>query len=286
MVGGIQIYLGEMQVGANHLQSGMTEHILQGVGVAAIAEELDGEGVTEAVGVTIGHAGTVADGRELLEQAIPVQGRVQAGGEERVAEIGITAGGKVAPDGLAGASREGQRALFGAFAEDLGALVAQIQVVDLQGAEFGSAHAGIEQKQDDGTVALGVGQAVGRFALARAGVGARSAQGAQQGLDIGLAEGDDDAGFLLGGLDLVQEVISDQVLGECPGPEGGEAGVVVQDGLFRDILSSQEALDGNLVDVGNGGIDAEKGNELAEGIAIIGEGVGAEAASFGRQQVA
>lgn len=62
-------------------------------------------------------------------------------------------------------------------------------MADAQAAEFGSAHAGIEQQQQDGLVALWMGQAMVREALARAGVGAGTSQGSQHGAHILLAVG-------------------------------------------------------------------------------------------------
>ncbi len=48
-MGFVEIDLRQGEVAFDHIQGGMTEHFLQGVGIAAIAQVLDGEGVTEAV---------------------------------------------------------------------------------------------------------------------------------------------------------------------------------------------------------------------------------------------
>ena len=48
-MGLIQVGLGDGEVSLDHLHGGVTEDHLQAPGVAAVAQEVDGEGVAEAV---------------------------------------------------------------------------------------------------------------------------------------------------------------------------------------------------------------------------------------------
>ena len=50
-MGVFQINLGESHVALDHFQGGVAEEMLELQGLATVAEEVDGEGVTEAVGM-------------------------------------------------------------------------------------------------------------------------------------------------------------------------------------------------------------------------------------------
>ena len=52
---------GQGQVGFDHLQCATTPEALQGVGVSAVSQEVDGESVAEAVGVSIGDASAFSE---------------------------------------------------------------------------------------------------------------------------------------------------------------------------------------------------------------------------------
>jgi hypothetical protein len=59
-LGGVGV--GELEVGLDHFHGGVTEEHLQGVGVAAVAQVVDGKGVAEAARVGVRKAGAVAEG--------------------------------------------------------------------------------------------------------------------------------------------------------------------------------------------------------------------------------
>ena len=52
--------LGDGNVALDHLQGGVAEDALEFEDVAAIAEECDGEGMAEAMGVGVGDVGALA----------------------------------------------------------------------------------------------------------------------------------------------------------------------------------------------------------------------------------
>ena len=56
----IQISLGDGKITFDHIYCGVTEHNLEGVRIAAISQEVDGEGMSEAVDVDALYAGAVA----------------------------------------------------------------------------------------------------------------------------------------------------------------------------------------------------------------------------------
>ncbi len=71
-MGFVEIDLRQGEVAFDHIQGGMTEHFLQGVGIAAIAQVLNGEGVAEAVRMHIGNARPFAEGGEKLGELAPI----------------------------------------------------------------------------------------------------------------------------------------------------------------------------------------------------------------------
>jgi hypothetical protein len=60
-VGNVQIGLGDAQVVGDHFHGLVTEHALQGPGIAAIAQKVDCEGMTKAVGMDVGYSGSSAN---------------------------------------------------------------------------------------------------------------------------------------------------------------------------------------------------------------------------------
>lgn len=75
----------------------MTEHLLQGVGIAAIAQVLDGEGVTEAVRMDAFDAGLDPQGLQGFVELGRVYFATIVGGKERFVLLGIWPGGEVSP---------------------------------------------------------------------------------------------------------------------------------------------------------------------------------------------
>ena len=193
---------------------------------------------------------------------------------------------QVAPEDLPGAGREWHDALLGALAEDAHAPVAQVQVVDAQLAKLAGAQAGIDQSQDDGPVASRVGQRMHGEGLAGAPVRAGLAQGGEHLLDVVLGVGDDGALLGLGALDAAQQVAPGQLLLDGPGPQGGQAGVVIEQGLLGDGLAGEEAahvIGGDLI---QGRVVIQEESKLVEGVLIVGDGLLAQAAGLGCQLVA
>ena len=103
-----QVGLGDLEVALDHFQGLVAEDGLQGKDVAAVAQEGDGEGVAEAVGVGAGDAGALAGGLDEAAQDGAVEGPAQAGGEERLGRLSVTSDGQVAPDGMLGPGRSGK----------------------------------------------------------------------------------------------------------------------------------------------------------------------------------
>lgn len=62
------VSLGNVEVAAGHSHIAVTEDVLEGEGVAAVAQVGDGEGVSETVGVDVGDIGTFAEtGHQFIE---------------------------------------------------------------------------------------------------------------------------------------------------------------------------------------------------------------------------
>jgi hypothetical protein len=59
----------------------VAEQALEGVGVAAVSQIIDGEGVAEAVDVDADEAGALADLLEQVEQGVTVEGVAKFGDE-------------------------------------------------------------------------------------------------------------------------------------------------------------------------------------------------------------
>ena len=80
---GIQICLGQAQIGLDHIHGGMAQHLLESVAVAAIAEIVDRKGVAEAVDVGSLDAGLFRQGADQVQQLVAVQGIAGGIGEQR-----------------------------------------------------------------------------------------------------------------------------------------------------------------------------------------------------------
>jgi len=121
---------------------------------------------------------------------------------------------------------------------------------------------------------LYMGQAVVGGALATPAVSAGGAKAGEHGADILLGVGDDGALLWLWSIDMAEDVISGPLLGDQPGPEGGEAGVVVEEGLVGDRLSDEEEANVLGGDLQDGEVGAQVDLEFTEGIVVVGDGVG------------
>jgi len=290
-VGGLEVGLGEVEVGADHFHSGVTEDDLEGVGIASIAEEADGEGVAKTVGVDVLHTGAASDGGELFEQAVAVHRHVVGGDEKRFGgDMGFPAG-EIFPQRLGDARADGKDAFFGAFAEDFEIEVAGVQIGDAGLAQLIGAQAGIEQQENDGAVAVLIGELVAG-GCAMVGVGLAAGEGREQGAQVFVAERLDRAFFGARALDLAQQVGVGQAFVVGEGPEGGEAGMVIEQRLFSDRLDGEESFELVFADLQDGwisgaGISAtQPGGEFSKGDVVIVDRVWAEAAGLGGQVVA
>ncbi len=288
-MGVVEILLGELEICLDHFHGAVAKQGLESVGVAAVAQKLDGEGVPEAVGVGVGDGGAGAEAVDETTQGVAAEG-MTLGGQKDTAAVVAWSGAlaEVASEELGGAGAEFDAALFGPFALDEEALVFEVDLVVDQVDEFAGTQAGVEEQEDDEAIAEGGGAAVGGFAFAGAGVGTGAIAGLQHGVDVGAGVVGQDGGFFgLGTVDGAQDVPVDHVLGDGPGPEGGEAGVVVQCGFVADaVLAGQETADVVGGDAGQGGIVGQEVCEFVEGGGVVAQGVPAEATGAGVEQVA
>ncbi len=87
-MGSGEIGLDDAQVFANHIQAGVPEGGLQGEDVTAVAQELNGECVAEAVGVAIPEFGALAEAVDEFKESQAVE----IGAIIRNEEIGVGEG--------------------------------------------------------------------------------------------------------------------------------------------------------------------------------------------------
>lgn len=127
----LDICLGELYIDLNRLQIFVAKDLLQFKDVAPVAQEIDGEGVAEAVGMDVGHFGLVCDADEEVAQVVALDEAIGVGGEERVLLFGVGTICQVAPDGVTSRFAQVDDTLFvtlGVFDEEtptLGIVVAQ-----------------------------------------------------------------------------------------------------------------------------------------------------------------
>lgn len=213
-MGGVEVYLGQGDVAFDHLQSGVAEQALEFESVTAVAQEIDSEGVTKTMGVDVLDAGALAQAAEEVAQAGGGDGDQGLGGSS------VGAGKKVTPNGFEGAGVNGDDALFLPFAGDFDVAVALVHILDEEaggavagvGAEFGGADAGIEEKQDDGPVAVGGGAGVSTLAFAGAGIGLGAGADGEQRFNILPAQRLDGGLFGARWFDDADDVVFDQAL--------------------------------------------------------------------------
>ncbi len=221
-MGVFDIYLGDGEIAADHIERGVAEHGLEGEDIAAVAQVVDGKGVAETVGMDAGDVGAFSKANKQAPEGTPIQRDVRfrahkAGGIH--AGISGLASGEVAPDGLAGAGIEVRQAFFVALAEDEELASAQVHVLNAQLAEFGGAQASIHQGEDDGDIAQGGGTGVVAGGLAWPGVDAGALAGGEHGAHLMFGKGLDDALLRGGTFNVAHEVVFDEVLFDGPGEE-------------------------------------------------------------------
>jgi len=84
----VEVVLGELDVEADHFHGAVAKEGLEDVAISAVAQELDGEGVAEAVGVGIDDAGAAAEAGDETEEGVAADGQA-ALGEEDAARLRI-----------------------------------------------------------------------------------------------------------------------------------------------------------------------------------------------------
>ena len=78
----VPVILGSLiQIDFDHFHSAVGQKALQGVGVAAVSQEIDGKGVTEAVDVGVRDASGVSQTIDEVAERITVEGSAFPGGE-------------------------------------------------------------------------------------------------------------------------------------------------------------------------------------------------------------
>jgi len=188
---------------------------------------------------------------------------------------GVGAGGQVVPDGAGGGGVYVNDTFFSSLAPNEDALVAFVQVLDGDAAELAGTDTGIYQHQNDGFVTKGGGTGVAAGAFARAGVGFGLVAGGEHGLDVVSGVGFDGGLFGVGAFDFLDNVMLDKTLIGGPGPQGAQASVVVEEGLFAEVVAGcEEGTDLVGSDGGEGWISAQELLEFAEGVGVISDGMG------------
>ena len=56
----LQVGFCDLEIFFHHLHGGVTEDLLKAIGLSAVAEVVNGEGVAEAMGMDIGYSGAAA----------------------------------------------------------------------------------------------------------------------------------------------------------------------------------------------------------------------------------
>jgi len=287
----------------------VAEHPLECVDIAAVAEEVDGEGVAEAVGMSVEDASALAESMNELVEARGGERAFLLGQEEGISGDGIGAGDQVAPGGFEGLVTDGEEAFFIAFAKDRDLEIALVQMLDAQagslaagiGGQLGGAEASISEQEDDGAIAAGGGAGVGTFALARPDVGLGAVAGGEHRFDILARIGVDGTLLELGAIYGADDVVGGEVFFDGPGPERAEGDVMVVDSLVGEGAGRagdgavggdgcggevlEEAADVVGGDFGQGDV-AEIVLEAVEDLEVGSDGARAEAAGVGIEEVA
>lgn len=112
----LDIHLGDGQVTFDHVQGGMTKDPLQGVNIATIAQEVDREGVAEAVNSGIRDAGTLTQAVDRLQKIVAANGSSVDRGKGGGVDQHVGAGREVGPKRLGSPAGDGDLAFLAPFA--------------------------------------------------------------------------------------------------------------------------------------------------------------------------
>ena len=219
----VQVGLDDFEISFHHVQGRVTEHLLQGVDVAAVAQELDGKGVAKAVRVDVGDEGALPAAVQDAQQGVAGHGEgLTIGGskERRLGREGGGAADAVLPEGATGWLLDAEEAAFVAFSLADNEMAGGLVVVGQgEGAQLGGAQATVEQGQQDGVIAQGGGALAADGGAGAPGFGL--AGGAQQGDDLVLGKRVDGRRFGFGALDAAHGIGGgDQPLVNGPGEQG------------------------------------------------------------------
>ena len=143
----LNIHLGDGQVTFDHVQGGVAKDPLKGIDIAAIAKEIDREGMAETVNGGIRDAGTLAQAVDRLQEVVAADGCSVDRSKGRGVDQHVGAGCKVRPKRLGGPAGDGDLALLAPFAHHDDVPVAQIHVFEFETAIFAGADAGIEKQK-------------------------------------------------------------------------------------------------------------------------------------------
>jgi hypothetical protein len=187
----------------------VTQQALEGVGVATISQEIDGKGVTEAVGISIGDASAFSEATDEVTKCVTGERSVQMIRKQWVVRTGVGTGGQVTPDGLGCGAVYIHGALFGPFAPDEDTFVAFVHIGDGDFAEFTGADASINKGLDDGSVAESSGATPATVMLASDGMGLGVAAGGKYGFSVVLCIRFDGRFFRLGADYFLEDVLLD-----------------------------------------------------------------------------
>jgi hypothetical protein len=119
----------------------------------------------------------------------------------------------------------------------LGEAIGQVLVSDGDFAEFAGADTSVSQDKDDGLVTVGGGAATMTYVFVWQDMPSGGLASGKHGLNIfsGVRL---DGGFLrIRARNFLDDVMLDQVLFKRPGPERAQAGVVVEEGLFAEVVA-------------------------------------------------
>lgn len=275
-----EIDLGQLDVDADGVKAFVAEHRLQFDDIAAVAQEVDGEGMAEFMDIGVVDAGALGGGADHLEKYVAIHVGIVAGGEEGVGGLSRQTGGQVAPEVLFAGVRDEDEAVFVAFAlANMKLALLLVVVGEGEVTEFAGADAGLDEGDDNGFVALGGGANAGGEPSVAGAPGAGLSTGSEKGFDLQDSVGFDDGLTGLRTFDLAADRVRDLEFGLGPSPKTGKGGPGIGDGFGGEFLGEAEIVEEG-VDVGGCNV-AERfindvGGESSEGACVIVDGVGGE----------
>ena len=162
---GLQVGAYEFEVALEGFGIGVAHEVHEGYEVHAGAETFEGEGAAEVVEAVLGDGCIFGATTDDLAEASGSEAFVVFVGPKGVCGFDVWAGAEVADEFAAGFGSEVGGAVFVAFAcDDLDGSGFEVDVVEVEFAEFFHAEAGVDEEVDYGAVSdavLGFGRAGG-----------------------------------------------------------------------------------------------------------------------------